>query len=454
MLRSLRARVAAAAVVTVALVLVVAGGLLLRGDAVQRGEELDTALDRRVDALSAGDLQDLPTDGDRRGPHHRFPRGDEFVARVLDGDVVTAGHRDAGFLPAGEQLGFDTVPGPGGPWRVRTAAGDDGTLVQVAAPLSSVNRGAFETRRRALRLGLFGLLLTGLLGWAAGGVALRPLSQLTAAARRVAATRDLSTRMPPRAGPAEVDAVADSLDVMLGRLEESAAGTTTALEASRRFAADAGHELRTPLTSVRANLDALARNPDLPPAERARILADVTREQDRLVGLLDALQALARGDASPPPPEPVDLAEVADAAVERIRAGHPGLAVELAAGHEDLTIAGSADGLRIVVDDLLLNAARHGRGDGTVRVRLERDGADCVLAVDDDGPGIPVPDRSRVLERFARGAAAAGPGSGLGLALVHQQVRLHGGTLAIGDSDLGGARISVRLPRAGRSPRR
>lgn len=223
----------------------------------------------------------------------------------------------------------------------------------------------------------------------------------------------------------------------------------------RRFAADAGHELRTPLTSMRANLDALARNPDLASAERARILADVTREQDRLVRLLDALQALARGDASLPPPEPVDLADVADAAVERIRAAHRGLAVELVAGHEDLEISGSAEGLRIVLDNLLQNAARHGRPCGTVRVGLERNGGDCVLTVDDDGPGIPVSDRRRVLERFARGASAVGPGSGLGLALVQQQTRLHGGTVTIGDSDLGGARISVRLPGAtARGPRR
>jgi two-component system sensor histidine kinase PrrB len=106
-------------------------------------------------------------------------------------------------------------------------------------------------------------------------------------------------------------------------------------------------------------------------------------------------------------------------------------------------------GLRIMVDNLLENAARHGRPDGTVRIALRRgaDGHGPAIDVDDDGPGIPPAERERVFEPFRRvNGATARAGSGLGLALVAQQARLHGATVTVDDSPLGGARLRVRFP--------
>jgi signal transduction histidine kinase len=102
------------------------------------------------------------------------------------------------------------------------------------------------------------------------------------------------------------------------------------------------------------------------------------------------------------------------------------------------------------VENLVENAVRHGRAEGTVRVSLTgaQDGAGPLLVVEDDGPGVPAAERTRIFEPFARLGAAGRPGSGLGLALVAQQARHHGAAVAVGDSRLGGARFSVAFPPA------
>jgi two-component system sensor histidine kinase PrrB len=119
------------------------------------------------------------------------------------------------------------------------------------------------------------------------------------------------------------------------------------------------------------------------------------------------------------------------------------------------TLHGWADGLRLLVDNLLDNAALHGRQGGRVQVALAREDDTLVVRVEDDGAGIPPDERERLLEPFARGAAASAPGTGLGLAIVAQQVALHGGTLELGASGLGGLAVQARFPlapSAARSP--
>ena len=108
---------------------------------------------------------------------------------------------------------------------------------------------------------------------------------------------------------------------------------------------------------------------------------------------------------------------------------------------EPHTVDGWPDGLRLALDNLLDNAALHGRPAGSVEVAVTADG----VIVDDDGAGIAVRDRQNLTRRFTRGDAPRAPGSGLGLALVDQQARLHGGTLVLGDSPLGGLRVTFAV---------
>jgi two-component system, OmpR family, sensor histidine kinase PrrB len=199
---------------------------------------------------------------------------------------------------------------------------------------------------------------------------------------------------------------------------------------------------------VQATLSAIARHPDMPAEQRSELARDALAEQRRLVELLDSLQALARGDAGPVELSEVDLGEVLDASAGAAAARHPGLGLRTDAPDEAVALRGWEPGLRILVDNLIENAARHGRADGTVRVTLRPalNGDGPAIEVEDDGPGIPPAERGRVFEPFHRVAGTEASGSGLGLALVAQQARLHGAEVFVGDSALGGARVRVGFP--------
>jgi two-component system, OmpR family, sensor histidine kinase PrrB len=322
-------------------------------------------------------------------------------------------------------------------------------VVSALAPLESRQA---RLDHRLLALGLIALAVACAGVWLAADLVLRPLRRLRTVASSVAEDEDLDRRVPP-GGPTETRSLAASFNAMLARLGRSAADRRRALEATRRFAADAGHELRTPLTSVQATLSTLERHLDLPPERRAEMLGDALAEQRRLVELLDGLQALARGDAGPVEFAEVDLAEVVDAAAAAARERHPDVRLSAELPDAPVAIDGWEPGLRLLADNLVENAVRHGRPGGEVRVTLDgaRPGGDgrAVLIVDDDGPGIADADRERIFAPFARLEATNGEGSGLGLALVEQQVRHHGARIDVGESPLGGARFSVRFaPRA------
>lgn len=453
-MRSLRGRVAVAAVCAVAVIAAVLSALLVLATERDQRAELDGILRQRADlvatVLSGMDLGNpavaalVPRDLPR--PVFGFQVTDAGGTVILSRDVPVGGLR----IPLRD--GYATVPGGGTRWRSYVTGLGGGGRLQVVAPLRDQTAVVQRVRRRVIGLTVGSIAAAGALAWAFAGVAVRPLERLRAAAGDVAEHRDLSLRVPAAQGAAEVDAVAERFNAMLARLEDAARTTETALEASRRFAADAGHELRTPLTSIRANLEVLQRNPELPVPERTRVLDDVDREQARLLGLLDSLQLLARGDAAAAVPrEGVDLAEVLDSAVAAAVVRHPRVRVALDAPEGPLLVTGWADGLRVLADNLLENAARHGAstrpdGGGTVAVLLSGESGAAHLLVDDDGPGVPEPEREAVFDRFVRGTTATGAGSGLGLALVAQQVALHGGSVALSESPLGGARVTVLLP--------
>lgn len=476
---SLRARTALATVAAVAIVVSIVGVLLMRGFSASELAALDERLTER-----AGQLDDplrirspfgLPPEA--LGDASEVLGGSDQVVRVFDQNLAVVEFGDTeGTLPIPNRIGFDTVtstegerfraltvPLPGADGSVDPGIDDDDALedvpapsevlapskieLQVAASLAPVEQSVARLGQRLLLLALLALAAAGAVGYAFGGIALRSLQRLRLAATGVSSADDLSARVPADAGPREVDDLAGALNSMLGRLERSHSDTLAALEATRRFTADAGHELRTPLTALGANLETVARNPDMSTAERSAILAETATEHRRIVDLLDALQALARADSGAAVSrEPVDLGEIIDAAVEAARRRHPDATVVVTVAPAlDATLAGWPHGLRLLLDNLLENAVRHGGSSARVEIGLARTPSELVLTVDDDGPGVPVADRTRIFERFVRGSRATAEGSGLGLALVAQQATLHGGTIEIDDSPLGGARFRVHL---------
>jgi signal transduction histidine kinase len=189
----------------------------------------------------------------------------------------------------------------------------------------------------------------------------------------------------------------------------------------------------------------------MPAEQRGELAREALAEQRRLVELLDSLQALARGDAAPIERADMDLAELVDASVGAAAARHPDATIAADAPAEPVALRGWEPGLRMMVDNLVENAARHGRPGGCVRVTLRgaENGRGPAIDVDDDGPGIPAAERERVFEPFRRidgEGEDERPGSGLGLALVAQQARLHDAAVSVDDSPLGGARVRVEFP--------
>ena len=434
-------RIAVAAVAAVALGGILAGTVLLREVERDARKALDGQLGDRAGRLLGGG-PDRPGFGDP-GPGPGRPEllagSGTFVQVALGDDAVrSAGDvpRDAPPVPYDE--GLATVRIGGGAWRSLTmrAGPPGGPRVQILSTLAPVQARVSSIRRLVVLLGLLALALTGGAAYGFTTLAIRPLARLREGASRIGGADDLARPLPDDDGPAEVRALAASLNEMLGRVER-------AVGATRRFAADAGHELRTPLTALRANLDTLERNAALPGEQRDAAIAEMSGELDRIVHLLDGLQALARGDAaSSLPREPVDLADVLDAAVYAARRRHPLTTFDLHV-HEDAALDGWPEGIRLLVDNLLDNAALH--GGPHVEVVLA---PGAVVTVGDDGRGIAPEDRSLLTEPFARGTGTTAPGTGLGLTIAAQQAALHGGALRLGDSALGGLEARVDLPAA------
>jgi two-component system sensor histidine kinase PrrB len=319
-------------------------------------------------------------------------------------------------------------------------------VVPAAAPLGPVQARAATLRDRVVVAGVLGVLATLLVAFVLVGPVLRALGRLRRTAAEVAATADLATRVDATDGPEEIRELSRTLNAMLARLETADAERRAALEATRRFAADAGHELRTPLATIGAGVQTLHEHPELAGEERAAAFDDVRQEHRRVVALLESLQTLARGDAAGRlERERVDLVELVEEAVAAVRrTAPPGTTIEL---HAPPALVREAwpPGVRIAVENLLRNAVVHGRpGAGTVAIAVAEDAGEVRITVDDDGPGIPAADRDRRRERFARGTGSAS-GSGLGLAIVEQQAGLHDGRLELGESPAGGLRARLVL---------
>ena len=179
--------------------------------------------------------------------------------------------------------------------------------------------------------------------------------------------------------------------------------------------------------------------------QRQEVVADVMRTQSRIEATLTALERLAQGELTTVDDfVPVDITKLLDRAAHDAMRNYPDLRVSLASSTTVLTV-GLPAGLRLVIDNAITNAIKHG---GATEIRLSADssGEGVEIAVDDNGAGIPEEERSAVFERFSRGSTASRSGSGLGLALVAQQAELHGGTAAMEASPSGGARLVLRLP--------
>jgi signal transduction histidine kinase len=231
-------------------------------------------------------------------------------------------------------------------------------------------------------------------------------------------------------------------------IRDSLTAQRAALRRQREFAADASHELRTPLTVIRSSVELLRRNPEQPVARVGEALTDIDAEVSHLASLVDDLLLLARSDSGAVTLErvPLHLDDVATDAASALAkpAGDAGVRIEV--DPTPTPVVGDPARLRQLVTILVDNAIRHSPRDGVVRVVVRPDGAAASVAVEDQGPGVPPPDRERVFDRFWRGPGAPAGGTGLGLAIARWIAEHHQGSIAVEDAAGGGARFLVRLP--------
>ena len=410
---------------------------------VQMQDSLDESLRDRARAAAASGLIPLLLASDSRISSAALGAGDIRIiyidsagrARTVDdGPEFDLGKPETAVLHREQNHAIRTIDAGSIRYRVVTVPAQGGALV-LAQSLRPQDRVLAKLGLVMLLFGLAGVIAAGLAGWAVARNGLRPVRRLTDSVEEIARTERLAPL--PVEGDDEVARLAGAFNSLVSSVDGSRIR-------QRQLVADAGHELRTPLTSLRTNLDLLSQADNtggLPAQARAELLGDVRAQIEELTTLIGDLIELAREEPAAPVVEVVDLAEVVERSIARVRLRAPGIAFESRL-HRWL-VEGESSALERAVTNLLDNAAKWSPPDGLVTVRL-RDG---LLSVADQGPGISDKDLPHVFDRFYRSTESrAMPGSGLGLSIVRQVAERHGGTTKAASGPDGGALFTVRIP--------
>ncbi len=407
--------------------------------------EVDQFLDQRAREISAGDFSGArfdPVDPRRRGPGG-FPVQLDAVTQVVTPNGVVRNPFGDVVLPV-DQVDVEVATGERPPTK-RSAEGIDGAnyrlittpieggAVQIGRDLEEIDAAVQSVRRLLFFFGLIGTALAALVAWLIATRATAPVRRLTAAAEQVAETKELDPDIEVE-GNDEVGRLASSFREMLSSLSISKAQ-------QQRLVMDASHELRTPLTSLRTNLEVLQRTPDIAADDRQELMADLEFEVTELSDLVGELVDLATdADSHAEPREALDLAELVDELAERTRR-RTGRPVEI---HDDTTgrITAARGEVERAVLNLLDNADKFSPPGTPLDIHL----GSASIAVRDHGPGVDDEDKPHVFDRFFRSTSARSkPGSGLGLSIVAQVARHHGGSTFVRDADGGGAVIGFTV---------
>ena len=290
--------------------------------------------------------------------------------------------------------------------------------------------------------------IAGIGGWFLARQSLSPVVSMADRARRIG-VENLSERLPIANPRDELGHLAETFNELLGRLEAS-------LILQRQFMADASHELRTPVATARTAASVALQQEHREEGDYRETLAIVEQQTVRLSRVVDDMFTLARADAGNFPVRitPMYLDEVIDDVVRaaRVIASTKNVAID------PLTIrsaafTGDEDLIRRMIVNLIDNAVRHAPPGSTVRVDLDQTETGYVIAIRDQGPGIPPEIRPHIFERFYRGDAArrhdVHDGAGLGLALARWIASVHGGDVALARSSPSGSTFVVSLPSRG-----
>jgi two-component system, OmpR family, sensor kinase len=399
--------------------------------------ELDEGLDLRASALDA--LNELELQGSGvaiLGPDRAILATRVSGAPVLAESIIASAAEPASTTSAGAGVRIIATDRAYKEYRFRVVAW---TLL---APFEA-ERIALQNTIRAIIPIAFLVAATG--GWVLGWRALRPLSAMAAQADRIDHRR-LEQRLSVPNPDDELGRLGIAFNALLDRL-------SSAVQAQRRFMADASHELRTPVSIARTTAQVTLRGTSRTEPEYRESLEVVATQTQRLTKMVDDMfmLALADIDARPLFLQDVYFDEVLKDCVRsaRVLAGIHGITIDVDAP-ADIQTRGDEGLLRQLVMNLLENAVRHTPEGGRVQVTARVSGTSMELIIEDSGPGVPDADRDRIFERFVRLAPPGSEGgAGLGLPLARWIAEQHGGTLRVDPRPGTGGRFVLQLPLEG-----
>lgn len=328
---------------------------------------------------------------------------------------------------------FEDITIDGEPYRMLSQSIPQGGVIQVARSIGEAEALESVLIGRFVAIAAVVALVAAGLGWLIAARATAPLRRLSMVASEVAATRDFTTDVGEANRNDEIGRLASGFATMLDTLEASRVQ-------QHRLVHDAGHEMRTPLTSLRANVAMLERAGELPSEDREEILAAIRSELIELSDLFDEMIDLATDQREADMVfEQVDLAWlVGDVAARWERRSGRTIEIEVSSS----LVMGEAVMLERAVGNLVSNADKFSPPGAPITMVS----ADGMVSVRDAGPGIPAADLDRIFDRFYRSDVTRSmPGSGLGLSIVAQIVRRHGGQVWARNADGGGAEVGLRL---------
>jgi signal transduction histidine kinase len=257
--------------------------------------------------------------------------------------------------------------------------------------------------------------------------------------RRVLDNAPVDVANPPR----ELLPILASIDGLIERVGH-------ALSVERGFTSVAAHEMRTPLAGIRAHAQLATKAAG--PQELGQALDSLMIGADRASHLIDQLLDLARVDTVPKDAEsifqPVDLADAYQSVMQELGPRASQKDLRITARFSGAEIVGHRFAVYVLLRNLIANAIAYTPEGGRVDVSVNHQGASTSLMVDDSGPGIKPQDRERALERFNRLGRNVADGVGLGLSIVHSVAVLHRAALTLGESPLGGLRVTVEFASA------
>ncbi len=434
---SLRARLLFFLLAAIAVGALVQGAIAYRSTLQQADDIFDSLLQRTALSLGTGDGLL------RMGPTHATgsatPVADDLIIQIWTPDGVRVfNSRSRRPLPDQIILGFADAQVEGSTYRVYSLA-TPFQVIQVAQDMNVRKRMAGSLAWRTVAPIAAAAPLLMLIVWCVISWSLRPVKRARA---------EVADRRPEDLSPIDVPDLPDEIQPLMQELNLLLERMRGAFALQKQFVGDAAHELRSPLAALTLQLQSLRRanDDDSRRVAEQRLAAGI----ERATRLVEQLLSMARHEdsAEQPPAEPVDLGEVLRLALSETLPAANAKAIGLdLQGVPAAWVAGHRDALVLLVRNLLDNAIKYTPDGGHVGIRLDTQAGRATLLIDDNGPGIPAAERTRVFDRFYRVEGNTQHGSGLGLAIARAIAERHGAVITLEDAPGGqGLRAKVDFP--------